>query len=903
MAKFKTAVYISVACIVALLCTMSVFQFMLLFWMFFAGIGVSAMILRPGYEIPNLLLSVMKKDLVVHAKPVKVKAKKCSICGKDNCTREKPEEEFTSLQPWLGIEVTEKVDKAVAEFLELLLEQYVWKWYRDLSEDECFIHELKVAMRHALCVFYRRINQVDLSDVIIKKLLKLSIIHLNVCLSAQDAGCNNEDEILTYYGIKLHRALQSRRSELNYLRALCDHVFPHLFPPSLIKSRVFRSLIREVLASNVILYGLDTITDPDKVNNLLLIFFDETPPKEADFPPAPPALFLAEFASKDNNNLSLLQIDLPKIMTTQEMLYQFMTFLKTLGAVHYLQFCLTVDDFNRRCLATEQTEEQQIKLHKEANEIYTAYCNPESVTFIHFEPDIINELRDITEGRWNKMNKLRTSTPLFRAYDHVYNLLEHLYCPLFYQSDIYYEMVCGKRVPLKKRRHRSRQGSGRMYDTTASSKNQQAQDVFKQGNGSSEENDTDNNNGLLDMDERSSRLDDEMSDDFLVSRDLSTWRIVVPRVDVLRRDDEISRGSSASTNEKMYAFCVEVKRVDIHEDDDMPIQWQVLRRYNEFYVLENKLTEFHGSLAPASLPPKKFMRRSPEFLESKKADFERFLKLLIGKPGLQHSELLYDFLLPERAGAVSRFYSKLLPDVKLGRLFRRVPNKLLKEKGQHLELFLQSLIQSCEPSKSKSGKYEPITDNPEIQMDQKLHSEMYPDSDWCFGFQSSGMNKVTKVDSFLTGICDYLIFITTRVFKADTWIHHVMAGLKLVVKNTLEPFVHKYLHDKISCYKQEHHVVSLIHLFRDLLFYNKDKPRTAKEKSKREKATFEAWKNFIPANFVRVIGKEKHEAGCRRLFQVLQHPKLNKQLGYLLLDCFLLELFPELNTDTKVSTK
>jgi len=52
------------------------------------------------------------------------------------------------------------------------------------------------------------------------------------------------------------------------------------------------------------------------------------------------------------------------------------------------------DDFNRRCLSQDQTEEQQIKLHSEAKEIYNTYCCPDSPTFIHFDQDIISELAD-----------------------------------------------------------------------------------------------------------------------------------------------------------------------------------------------------------------------------------------------------------------------------------------------------------------------------------------------------------------------------------------------------------------------------------------------------------------------------------------------------------------------------
>lgn len=57
-------------------------------------------------------------------------------------------------------------------------------------------------------------------------------------------------------------------------------------------------------------------------------------------------------------------------------------------------FTFATEDFNRRCLAQEQSPEQQKKLHKEAKEIYETYCLPESNNFIHFDLEIIKELSD-----------------------------------------------------------------------------------------------------------------------------------------------------------------------------------------------------------------------------------------------------------------------------------------------------------------------------------------------------------------------------------------------------------------------------------------------------------------------------------------------------------------------------
>lgn len=53
------------------------------------------------------------------------------------------------------------------------------------------------------------------------------------------------------------------------------------------------------------------------------------------------------------------------------------------------------------------------------------------------------------------------------------------------------------------------------------------------------------------------------------------------------------------------------------------------RRYNEFYVLEAKLTEFHGELS-VQLPPKRSQQnKGLTFLESKRPEFERYLQVII----------------------------------------------------------------------------------------------------------------------------------------------------------------------------------------------------------------------------------------------------------------------------------
>jgi sorting nexin-14 len=53
------------------------------------------------------------------------------------------------------------------------------------------------------------------------------------------------------------------------------------------------------------------------------------------------------------------------------------------------------------------------------------------------------------------------------------------------------------------------------------------------------------------------------------------------------------------------------------------------RRYQDFYLLEQKLTEFHGVFSDARLPPRRSaaIARNLDFLESIKKDFQHFLRV------------------------------------------------------------------------------------------------------------------------------------------------------------------------------------------------------------------------------------------------------------------------------------
>jgi sorting nexin-14 len=84
--------------------------------------------------------------------------------------------------------------------------------------------------------------------------------------------------------------------------------------------------------------------------------------------------------------------------------------------------------------------------------------------------------------------------------------------------------------------------------------------------------------------------------------------------------------------------------------------------------------------------------------------FEEFLQRLLQKPTLRGSDLLHSFLhspgefVPAGPGGIAG----AMPEG-LGRMIRRsVPLRLRKEKGQHLDTFLNAFLASTEGNKIKS---------------------------------------------------------------------------------------------------------------------------------------------------------------------------------------------------------
>uniref|UniRef100_A0A804HI51 Sorting nexin-14 n=1 Tax=Homo sapiens TaxID=9606 RepID=A0A804HI51_HUMAN len=758
--------------------------------------------------------------------------------------------------------------------------------------------------------------KVDIPSIITKKLLKAAMKHIEVIVKARQKVKNTEflqQAALEEYGPELHVALRSRRDELHYLRKLTELLFPYILPPKATDCRSLTLLIREILSGSVFLPSLDFLADPDTVNHLLIIFIDDSPPEKATEPASPLVPFLQKFAEPRNKKPSVLKLELKQIREQQDLLFRFMNFLKQEGAVHVLQFCLTVEEFNDRILRPELSNDEMLSLHEELQKIYKTYCLDESIDKIRFDPFIVEEIQRIAEGPYIDVVKLQTMRCLFEAYEHVLSLLENVFTPMFCHSDEYFrQLLRGAESPT--RNSKLNRGSLSLDDFRNTQKRGESFGISRIGSkikgvfksttmegamlpnyGVAEGEDDFIEEGIVVMEDDSPV---EAVSTPNTPRNLAAWKISIPYVDFF----EDPSSERKEKKERIPVFCIDVERNDRRAVGHEPEHWSVYRRYLEFYVLESKLTEFHGAFPDAQLPSKRIIGpKNYEFLKSKREEFQEYLQKLLQHPELSNSQLLADFLSPN--GGETQFLDKILPDVNLGKIIKSVPGKLMKEKGQHLEPFIMNFINSCESPKPKPSRPELTILSPTSENNKKLFNDLFKNN----ANRAENTERKQNQNYFMEvmtveGVYDYLMYVGRVVFQVPDWLHHLLMGTRILFKNTLEMYTDYYLQCKLEQLFQEHRLVSLITLLRDAIFCENTEPRSLQDKQKGAKQTFEEMMNYIPDLLVKCIGEETKYESIRLLFDGLQQPVLNKQLTYVLLDIVIQELFPELNKVQKEVT-
>ncbi|GAB6032639.1 Sorting nexin-14 [Chamberlinius hualienensis] len=816
----------------------------------------------------------------------------CGVCLTPNCERHVDfgyNPSFNYL--WHPLEVSRDIDETVEDFLNQVMEKYIYSWHQEISHTESFIYELKLGIRWAISNLLKRTEKIYLPTLITQKLLRAALSHVDSCLQAslkRDERGGSEGAIFDYYGADLHVAVFNRECELNYLRGLTQTILPYLVPPGFLESRSMTHLVQEILSGPILMSTMDTIADPDIINDFLLVIFDKTPITR--YPPdtEPKLLFLERFAPmRDLVFVTQLSEEISYTKAKSDYLYPLMKFMKRERTISVLQFCLEIDEFSATLLNPELKDDDLRKLHMEAKKLYEMYMSSTGSDQLNFDENVVEEFRSIVEGPYQDITRLQSTEPLYQAHEYAFKLLEkHL--PAFYDSFEYYEQICGSKLSLDdgklNRKRSSKHISAAARIGSKINKIRGALMPVSAIDGSIEEYSQELADSCFEADELKLGLDMDVNGemDDLSVRDLSAWRVFIPRVET-RKDER---------NKLYYVFIIEVHRIDIKNKGDLDeFNWTVERPLQEFYVLEAKLTEFHGDSVDIHLPSKRsFGNKGLEYMESKRPALEEFLQRLLQKPVFRGSELLFTFL-----SSAGDFTKGLLPDINLGRMIKNVPMKLVKERGQHLEIFLQNFISSTETPKLKSNKNE-YKDNyvpPSSLVTRKLLRTSFADN--AGRRLDTSPLSVVRLKSILKLDClsDAILYLAVKVLKMQGWTLNILNAFIKTFGTIFDDFINSYLHWELQQALVPKRIAIWIRLLKEAVFKDSSK-RSNMEKAARAKEALIRAQQFLPRLLVQFIGSERHDVGIETLFKFLQHPRLNKQLSYTLLDIIAMELFPEL---------
>jgi len=783
--------------------------------------------------------------------------------------------------------VPQDVDMALERLYERIISEHLDSWYRDLSHDEEFLQEMRKIFRDATTELLTRLTRVDLTETLFNDVVPIGLQHLDSYLWAvhhvEQEDCSKPEKgekklintWLAFMGKEVQPALASRTAETEYLENLSEKLLPLLLKGQHMRSRLTSSLATAILSSTLLQPLLDILCTPHQLNKLLLLWFSPDPIVHHPSCPDPPVRLLLRFVHASSQpKPSALHVDLSAILKDTALLYPFLQYLKKNGGVNLLQFCLAVEDFNKKMMVVDLPDEKLQALHKEAKALYDSYIKVGADNFIKFDNDIIKEVGAILNQGHKSIQKLRTTPPLFRAYEQVYNNLEDNFCPAFHTSDEYLGLVLGPRLSLAGPSGHTRQLQGTKATSTPISMKGKLAKIKTEVLGTgpldgSPEPECDPAYDLVGIG------DDHVGDQEArgETRDLSAWRVTVPRLEARSID-----GRSC------FTFIIQVQRIDVaSRSEGEDLEWLVERQYHEFYSLQSALVQYHGIFDDAKLPPraKLFGGKGLDVLQSKLEPFEEFLVRLLQKPNLKKSDLLFTFLTSKQE------FNEAASQLGLSRMIKTVPQIIKKEKGQFLQTFISTFVSSTVSPPPRPGR-----------LDGEEGSDGTKDSIFGdnFALGSNPFPPATLGPSHtcsVVGLYDALIYLALRLFKlSEPWLK-MMSGLRWLVADSLNHLAHYLLASKLDTLLTSGRVTRLIEAVEEAVFDPTPSTEVQGEEERRRKETLAAFRSYLPALFAKFLGNS-FEPSTEEIFRCLQMPLLNKQLTYTLLETVLVKVFPEL---------
>lgn len=198
------------------------------------------------------LINIYKERLLTR----KTVVNSCSICDDLSCRRH---QKSKSITPWKHLLINNNLNSAIEhvcyflkifeqvlkcnlfQFYNKIIENFITSWYSQFTTDKDFAHELQYCLRYSMATIINRFLELDIGELISKKILPCAVKHFDDYLYMQQIGklknAKFNDVIVEYLGKRLHAAATNRKNELNYLQYLVSSMLIHILPEDYIKCR------------------------------------------------------------------------------------------------------------------------------------------------------------------------------------------------------------------------------------------------------------------------------------------------------------------------------------------------------------------------------------------------------------------------------------------------------------------------------------------------------------------------------------------------------------------------------------------------------------------------------------------------------------------------------------------
>jgi len=178
-----------------------------------------------------------------------------------------------------------KIDEQINDLINLVLRDYVYSWYSNLSSNQEFINELKLILQTIIRLLVHRISKIDKINYITTKLVDNFVQHLKLYrMAKQNLKTNNielTDDNLKESFFNFELQLESNRfcrdavSEnndfcLNYLTELTSILEYLILPPDIFNNRTIKYFVNSILINSTFYPLLELLSSPDFINQSLI---------------------------------------------------------------------------------------------------------------------------------------------------------------------------------------------------------------------------------------------------------------------------------------------------------------------------------------------------------------------------------------------------------------------------------------------------------------------------------------------------------------------------------------------------------------------------------------------------------------------------------------------------------